>query len=361
MLSLSFSSRGDLLATAARDAKARVFRVPSEGSEPLFLPVKHSIGEDTYSHRGPDRIVPRFAEGDRVLLTVAPSPEGAEALLWYSAVTGDLLFWNNSPDGNSLHAFAVSPKGHEVAAIWGSKGRLWDAETREVLLAIPTPPRFAWNEDVIFSADGSTLVTCGHDTKARFWSVKDRSVDMFAETFPSVYHPMQAVRVNLSPDGRHLATALWDGTVYLWRCPVGAPTTDLAAEGGPTLPLLSPDKRFVLPRGLTFRTGSRLETRVYDAQTGRPLATRSLPEASCSTRHSAPMARTWPRPALAHERPPSATHGFFYPTARGVMSRSGTGRADGGSQARSRHQASRVGWPGGPAAPFWLWFALTIA
>jgi WD40 repeat protein len=127
-----------------------------------------------------------------------------------------------------------------------------------------------WNEHVIFSADEQTIVTCGHDARARFFSVHDRSGDTLIESHPSVYHPMAAVRVSLSADSRYLATALWDGSVYLWHLPAGPPISYMALAGGTSVPALSPDKKFVLPRGITYRNGNQLETRVYDAQTGKP-------------------------------------------------------------------------------------------
>src|SRR5262249_2216120 len=135
---------------------------------------------------------------------------------------------------------------------------------------IPASASFMWNEHVLFSTDDQTLVTCGHDTRARFWSVEDRSGDLLTESYPAVYHPMQPVRVSLTANGQHLAVALWDGTVYLWRMPSGPPIDYLAHAGGITLPALSPDKELVMPRGVSYRNGRQLETRVHHAETGKP-------------------------------------------------------------------------------------------
>jgi WD40 repeat protein/tRNA A-37 threonylcarbamoyl transferase component Bud32 len=255
---LSFSTTAELLATSANDSKARVFRVPSDRAEPLFPPVPHVRPEDVYSHGGPDRIVPRFAADDRVVLTV----EGDSVLVWRSATTGGLL-------GRTIEgaAFAVNEQGTRVASVLGEKGRLMDGRTRETLAPISFP---TWNEHVIFSADGQTLVGCSSDTRVRFWSVEDRSGVTLVESHPNVYHPMSAVRVSLAPEGRHLATALWDGTVFLWRMPPGPPIAYKAYAGGSTVPQLSPDKKYVMPRGISYRSGNQLLTRVHDAQTGEP-------------------------------------------------------------------------------------------
>ena len=145
--------------------------------------------------------------------------------------------------------------------------RLWDAQTRAILASIPTS-ELDWCEDMVFSADGQVVVTCGQDMKVQTWSVEDeRNLELTLAT-PPISHSHQAVRVDLSRDGHHLAVALWDGTVCLWRRPEGPPVAYQIEAGGPTWLALSPDRRLVLPRGASFRDGTLRETRVYDADTG---------------------------------------------------------------------------------------------
>jgi WD40 repeat protein/tetratricopeptide (TPR) repeat protein len=262
---LSFSSTGELLATGDKDNKARVFRVSAASAEPLFPPVRHLGGDGVYSHTGPEVSCPRFAAGDQLLLTLERD-QGAESLLaWRSASDGKLL--STTAEGA---IFAVNGRGNLVASLGVTKGRLLDAAKRQVLAPIPASAPWMWNEHVIFSADEQTLVTCGHETRARFFSVGDRSGDTLVETYPPVYHPMMAVRVGLTDNSQHLATALWDGNVYLWRVPAGPPVAYLTPPSGTSVPMLSPDKKFVLPRGVSYRNGNQLETRVYDADTGTP-------------------------------------------------------------------------------------------
>jgi WD40 repeat protein len=173
---LSFSMRGELLATAARDAKARVFRVPNDGSEPIFPPVPHVMRETSEtSHLGSDVVAPRFATDDTVLLTL-DEPQGfpdRRTLVWRSALTGVPMPESPAREFVGLCSFAVSLGGKYVAALGDVKGRLWDARSQKVLSAIPGPPAFAWNEHVAFSDDGETLITCAHDTRARLYSVAD--------------------------------------------------------------------------------------------------------------------------------------------------------------------------------------------
>jgi WD40 repeat protein len=155
-----------------------------------------------------------------------------------------------------------------VAAFWAGLGRLWDTRTRAVLGAIPSH-HLHWCEDLAFTADGKTLVTGGHDMNARFWSLDDRPNYNLTPSSPAILHPAQVVKVSLTSDGRHLATALWDGAVYLWRCPEGPPVAYSIPAGGATVPALSPDSQFVLPRGTSCRNGTQQGTRVYEAKTGK--------------------------------------------------------------------------------------------
>jgi serine/threonine protein kinase/WD40 repeat protein len=270
---LSFSATGDLLATSARDLKARVFRSCSEDGEPLFPPVAHTLGEYHAGNNingGPDLVAPRFAADDRVLFTVERTPQAAYSLIWRSATTGKLIGSYLAPPGHDyVTTFAVSPDATRVAtAVWEGDGLLWDAQVPRALAYIPAS-RWQWFNDVTFAANNKTLVTCGIDGIARFWSVEDRLRGSLTTSSPSLQHPQPAVRASLSSDGRHLAIALWDGTVCLWCLPEGAPVAYSTTAGGGTLPRLSPDGQFVLPRGISHRSGTQRDTRVYRADSGK--------------------------------------------------------------------------------------------
>ncbi len=270
VLSVSFSSAGGYLATSARDFKARVFRVGADQREPLFAPVPHWPGEyDAFTHGGADRFAPRFASADQILLTAELTRQGTYALVLRSALTGQFLTSNGTKD--HLSSFALSPRGDAAVALWHYAARLLATANGGVLAALdPGPPngpgRFS---DATFNAAGSTLVTCGHDGALRFWSVDDRPDFGLNPSGPPVWNPMQAVRVELSPDGRHVAAALWDGRVCLWQLPEGPPTAYTLPTGSASLTTLSPDGRYVLPRGVSHRSGTLTATRVYHADSGR--------------------------------------------------------------------------------------------
>jgi WD40 repeat protein len=278
VLSLSFGSNSERLATAARDGMARVFRVPSEQSEPLFPPVPHSLGLDEFNHRGADALTPSFANGDQILLTVPAVPKSNHRLLWQSAATRKKhQFSAGPPNDNPLMSFAVSPEGRYAAGLWAGDGRIWDMRTRHVLSPIPGSDVTSY-EDVAFSSDGSLLVTSSDDSAVRFWSVPDLASQKPTASYPPIFHPAQAVRVSLTPDGRHLATAVWDGSVCLWRLPDGAPVRYSVLTGGGTLPAPGPDHQLLLPQGVTYRYGTQLDTRVYQADSGKPAGRRRAPD-----------------------------------------------------------------------------------
>ena len=60
VVTLAFSADGAMLATSARDLKARVFRVASEKPSPLFSPLPHVLAEYGINHGGPDGVAPQL-------------------------------------------------------------------------------------------------------------------------------------------------------------------------------------------------------------------------------------------------------------------------------------------------------------
>jgi eukaryotic-like serine/threonine-protein kinase len=275
---LAFSTDGTLLATSARDMKARVYRIPSTQLEPLFPPVPHFLAEYGINHGGPGRVAPRFADHDTVLLTVDLRGVIAD-LQWRSATTGEVLTTTTGAIGREyLGAFDVSADGERVAATWSDGyGRLLEARKRAVLAAIPLDEHY-WCEDVVFSADGKFLVSGGHGMKVRTYLVDGEQDLSLLPAMPPISHSRQVVRVALSRDNQHLAAALWDGTVCLWRWPEGPPIAYNVQASGPTWLTLSPDRRHLLPKGTSFRSSTMCSTRVYDATSGDAIGPKLDPD-----------------------------------------------------------------------------------
>ncbi|HEY7329051.1 MAG TPA: protein kinase [Gemmataceae bacterium] len=267
VVSLWFSASGQLLATSALDNKARVFQLGRGEGEPLFPAVPHRRPEHGLAHGGPDRVAPRFTANEQLLVTVETAGKGRHCLVWREARSGKLLrSCEPPPDQSFLTAFVVSPTGDRVAVLWEDIGQLWNTREGHLLGTVSLGKQYNWCEDVTFSGDGQTLISGSHNMHAQFWSVEQSPNGLLAVASPSILQPNKIVRVAPSSDGR-LAIALWDGTISLWKQPRGlAPAYSLPA-GGTTMPLLSPDRHFVLPAGTTYRDGNQRSTRVYRTET----------------------------------------------------------------------------------------------
>jgi WD40 repeat protein/tetratricopeptide (TPR) repeat protein len=279
VVTVAFSRASELLATSARDGKARVFRVGSAEEKPLFPPVNHFLGEyGNQTSDEPGRVPPRFAAADKILLTVERMPEGPYALIRRSAFTGEFLSSSGvPPGGNYLSGYAVNSQGDRAVALWSDSARLFDTATGNALAALPSGrTRF---ESAAFDSDGNTLVTCGMDGSIRFWSLQEQPKDhnLVSSASPA-WNPTATARLSLSGDGRHVAVALWDGSVCLWRLPDKSPLLCYSLPTGTaTLSALSPDGQFVLPRGTSYRSGTLLATQVYQAEAGEAAGPRIVP------------------------------------------------------------------------------------
>lgn len=110
-----------------------------------------------------------------------------------------------------------SPDGHRLAAISGTKAgwfgervTIWDAYRGEPLTTLLDHSGDIF--DVIFSPDGSRIVTCGRDGLIRFWD---------AETYEEVAklrgHTNYVYAADFSPDGLTLISGSGDGTIRVWN------------------------------------------------------------------------------------------------------------------------------------------------
>jgi eukaryotic-like serine/threonine-protein kinase len=289
VVALTFDRRGTRLVTVATDRLARTFDLAAQALKPLHAPVEHSLGGFGISHGGPDVVAPRFVLDDRILLTSS----GRSDLVCRDAATGAVLTTVKPPPGNgNLTSFAVSPDGTTVAVLWENAVRVFtinpaaadhpgaaiDEDTSNsgglgngrIRLVVSAPHTDTWNEHVAFSPGGDVLAVGGHDTDVRFWSPEETD-DLAARPLHNpLRHPTYVVRVGFSPDRSRLAVAQWDGAVWIWRLPT-APKEDFRiSKPGPTRVALSPEGRQFLLSGVSFRNCTLVETRVFDAATGKP-------------------------------------------------------------------------------------------
>lgn len=124
--------------------------------------------------------------------------------------------------GTAMNSVAFSPDGTVLATSGNSGAELWDLKdrTRPVLLGSIDTGDSAIN-DVAFSPDGTVLATAGDDGRAGLWIVADRAhptLSASLDTLGLLYG------VQFSPDGNTLLTAGQDGA-DLWG------VSDLAQAG----------------------------------------------------------------------------------------------------------------------------------
>ncbi len=357
---LSFSSNGKLLATSARDKKARVFRVGANGPDPLFAPVPHIPAEYGINHGGADRVAPRFVADDSTLLTVERDGP-LNNLQWRSAESGAVLRTTTTVLGHEyLGAFAVNPAADRVAVAWRDRILVMDARTGSILATAPSRESY-WIEDLTFSANGRNLVAGGHTMKVEAWLLDESRDFALPPAFPPISHSKQVVRVALTCDGRHLAAALWDGTICFWCAPEGVPKAYQIEAGGATWVTLSADRRLILPRGTSFRGGSLRTTGIHDAVTGTAVGPELDPGGIIVDAAFSPDGTRVAIAARLRRRPPSEADNSSYPVGKRATCKSGSGKPAGAWSARSRCRRSRAASPIDLTAGRWRSCAPIIA
>jgi WD40 repeat protein len=248
-----FSSDGRHVATASQDKTARVWN--SETGEPVTEPLEHSYGVN-YVAFNPDPAAPEvlatacgehsasfFIAGQGRLWDVVTGK--LQHVLTHDANVTSVVF---SPDGSSV----VTTGEEHVAKVWDSvTGQLKISGLR--------------HEDLLthaaFSPDGRKLVTTSDDDSAKIWDA--RTGEILA---PTLKHAGEVRWVSFSPDGRRLATAGYYGTAQIWDSRTGeavVPRLQHAASVGHVE--FSPDGRRIV-------TASQDGTaRLWDLAAGEPL------------------------------------------------------------------------------------------
>ncbi len=324
VVAMSFDDRGSRLVTVCEDERARTFAVPGEADKPLCNPMPHSLGSFGVSHSGPDAVVPRFVDHDRMLLTVTDRRD----LKWRDAATGAILSTSKAPNGQDhLTSFTVSTDGNTVAAAWTDAGRIFtilpeaaasgQALNRRVASFDTTPRADTWNEHVAFSPRGDVVAVAGGDTLIRFWSPEETSDLAARPVYHPLRHPTTVVRFAFSPDNSRLAAVQWDGTLCVLRFPTAPPEDFRLSKPGPTRVALSVDGRHFLLNGVSYRDCQLVETRAHDAATGEPAGRPLRPGGVIVDAAFSPDGRHVAIAASAADTPDSRNRVIFEPDGRG--------------------------------------------
>jgi WD40 repeat protein/serine/threonine protein kinase len=189
---VAFSPDGSLLASSDRDGAVHLWHVDSGKLHRML--------------RGHSGLVIRLAfSPDGKLLATAGHDE-RRVRLWDVATGWQLRDFPQDDPGQSV---AFGADGRYLAIGTNSKRQVWDLAKEQVSYTLLGG---AWQ--VAFRPDGLMLASGGHEPGLRLWDMNakpesERRLPLFKGSL--VHH------IAFTPEGRYLATANSDGTVYLLR------------------------------------------------------------------------------------------------------------------------------------------------
>ncbi len=194
----------------------------SELGPPLFsLPGVTAASNVQHLAVSPDGRRLAAVVGHDIWLVEAATGQRLTALSGHKGPPDALVF---SPDGRTL---ATGGHDHRVF--------LWDATTGSQRAALPEHDGFV--HALAFAPDGRTLASACEDRLIHLWDPDGRSVGRLAGHRGAVHG------VAFSPDGRTLASVSADGTCRLWQRATGSELLSFPADRLLTHVAFSPDGR----------------------------------------------------------------------------------------------------------------------
>jgi WD40 repeat protein/serine/threonine protein kinase len=209
IVSISFSPDGKMLATASHDKTAKLWNLGTgKVTRTLLGHINH-----VYSVL--------FSPDAKMLVTAGNDG----TLRFWNAASGAAL--RTIPTGGSVtQSAAISPDGKMLASSGYFNDhdiKLWDTATGNLIRTLKGHTgdmRFR-----VFSPDGKTLASSAADGTVRLWDPETGAVKKVI----NVGNGQGAFTLAFAADGRHLATANANGTVYILRVADGPPRA-LSAE-----------------------------------------------------------------------------------------------------------------------------------
>src|SRR5262249_46065862 len=140
--------------------------------------------------------------------------------------------------------------------------QFWDAATGAParILADPRNPDII--EGLAFSRDGKVLAAASFAGQAALWDV---STGLLLRTIQG--HTSAILDIASSPDGVHLGTACWDGSVRIWDTRREQEATTLPVKQGSRSVAFGPDGSYLVSAGLDGNLT------IWDRPTGQPVRT----------------------------------------------------------------------------------------
>ncbi len=162
-------------------------------------------------------------EEDSMQTVLTGSPDAS--VIYSGSASGDLSFIeagsgrvirNSKLSDSSISALSASPDGSRLAAATVSGEIIvLNPSNGEELLRLKDPSKTGINS-LLFSSDSRTLISAWSDAKIRTYEINTGSVQNIWGT-----HDKAICSLSLSPDGKTLASAGWDGSVILRDFPSG--------------------------------------------------------------------------------------------------------------------------------------------
>jgi WD40 repeat protein/tRNA A-37 threonylcarbamoyl transferase component Bud32 len=160
-------------------------------------------------------------------------------------------------NGGEVYCVVFSPDGRTLATC-GHDGhvRLWNPTTGQLQMKFRAHAREIGA--VAFSPDGRTLATASDDGAVKLWdraTGQERKITQVAKA---------VVGVAFSPDGKTLAAGVEDGTCLRWELPSGHPRPPIATKSGRI-----EDLAFSSDGTMLATAGGEGIAKVWDSATGR--------------------------------------------------------------------------------------------
>jgi WD40 repeat protein len=235
-----YDASGVRMVTASEDRTARLWDAIT--GEPRTPPLPHD-GAVNWAE---------FSADGRSVVTA--SADGT-ARVW-DASTGALLRHLRAHTTPVVLArFSLDGKMIATGAHWGSI-RLWSAESGKMLFRVEDRKSPLVTFDL--SADGSRLVSVCQDEIVRLWNLETRTEIRLSAESKAVIH------ATFGPDSRLLVTCSHDTTARFWDVNTGLPVgSPLSHDGAVVSARFSPDGQKIVTLSKDH------SARIWDVQTGR--------------------------------------------------------------------------------------------